>query len=87
MEIVARRDRATLAAIMNRVILPNTELHTDQWRGYLNIDLHVPAIFRHDTVNHTLHFVDPVTGTHTQVYSISTTGILAVNFTKNMNIF
>ena len=85
MEIVTIR--AILAAIMKRVILPHTELHTDQCRGYFNIDLHVLAILRHDTVNHTLHFVDPVTGTHTQVYSISTTKTLAVNFTKNMNIF
>ena len=67
MEIVSRRDRATLAGILNRAIAPNTELHTDEWRGYLNLDFHVPAVFSHDTVNHTYGFVNPVTGTHTQV--------------------
>lgn len=44
-----------------------TQVHSDMWRGYMNLPLHVPQVIQHDTVNHTFHFVDPLTGAHTQV--------------------
>ena len=67
MEIVQRRDRATLAPIMDRVFRPNTVVHSDEWRAYINLPQHVANCAAHDTVNHTRNFVNPVTGAHTQV--------------------
>ena len=65
-EILQRRNRATLAGVLNQVLNANSTVHSDQWRGYLNLPAHVPACINHDTVNHTYNFIDPLTGVHTQ---------------------
>ena len=67
MEIVPRRDRHTLTAVINRVLQVNSVIHSDEWRGYTNLPLFVPNCVQHDTVNHTYNFVNPITGAHTQV--------------------
>ena len=37
-------------------------LHSDCWRGYINLPYFVPRCTLHQTVNHSSHFVDPITG-------------------------
>ncbi|XP_044173176.1 uncharacterized protein LOC122957226 [Acropora millepora] len=65
-EVVERRDRITLTQILQRVLLPGAEVHTDDWGAYRNLHHHVPNITVHRTVTHQNSFVDPVTGVHTQ---------------------
>ena len=65
-EVVRRRDRATLKQILQRVLLPGSEIHTDDWGAYRNLHLYVPNVNIHRTVVHQNNFVDPVTGIHTQ---------------------
>ena len=67
MEIVPRRDRVTLTGVLNRKLVVNSIIHSDEWRGYLNLPQFVPASIQHNTVNHTFKFVDTVTGAHAQV--------------------
>ena len=67
MEIVPRRDRVTLTGMLNRKLVANSIIHSDEWRVYLNLPQFIPACIQHNTVNHTFNFVDPVTGAHTQV--------------------
>lgn len=59
---VPHRDAATLLPIINQYILPGTTIHSDMWAAYNNIG---QMGFQHQTVNHSLHFVDPQTGVHT----------------------
>ena len=66
-KIVPQSDRVTLKGVLNRKLVVNSIIDSDEWRGYLNLPQFVPACIQHDTVNHTFNFVDPVTGTHTQV--------------------
>ena len=65
-QVVAQRNRATLAPILQRVLLPGSELHSDDWAGYRNLERHVPNVRVHRTVVHRDNFVDPRTGIHTQ---------------------
>ena len=58
MEIVPRRDAATLLPIIQQHILPGTTTWSDKWAAYNR----VAAIAGHGVVNHSLHFVDPATG-------------------------
>jgi transposase-like protein len=65
MEVVPRRDANTLLPIIQAHTLPGTVIHSDQWRAYSQVTT-LPNVASHSTVNHSLNFVDPVTGTHTQ---------------------
>ena len=59
---VPQRDAATLLPIIQQWIAPGTTIHSDMWGAYnqlMNIG------YQHGTVNHTYHFVDPLTGVHT----------------------
>ena len=67
MEIVPRRNRATLTNIWNAKLAANSVILSDEWRGYQNLPQHVPACILHNTVNHTYNSVGPNTGAHTQI--------------------
>ena len=59
---VPRRDALTLLPVIQQWIIPGTEIWSDMWAAYRNID---QVGYTHGTVNHSLNFVDPVTRIHT----------------------
>ena len=65
MEIVQRRDACTLLPIIQAHCAPGTTVHSDEWASY-NAVGNIANIGQHGVVNHSLHFVDPMTGVHTQ---------------------
>ncbi len=59
---VEKRDSHTLLRLLKRHILPGTRIISDCWRAYTNIAN--TGLYQHENVNHSLNFVDAVTGTH-----------------------
>ena len=59
---VPKRDSATLLEAIRQHILPGTTVISDCWRAYNCLS---DEGYRHMTVNHSINFVDPVTGAHT----------------------
>ena len=65
MQLVARRDAATLLSIIQSHIAPGTIIHSDQGSMYNRVGT-LPSVSSHGTVNHSLEFVNSTTGVHTQ---------------------
>ena len=65
MTIVPSRDAGTLLPIIRAHTAPGTTIHSDQWRAYDSVNT-LPAVSTHEVVNHSLHFVGPAAGVHTQ---------------------
>ena len=65
-QIVDRRNIATLDPIIARCIQPGTVVYTDDWAAYRGMTVRINNVADHRVVVHTRHFVDPVTGFHTQ---------------------
>jgi len=63
-DIVPDRAAVTLLPIIQRHVAPNTTIMSDEWAAYQGL----PNVnnYTHLTVNHTVNFVNPVTGAHTQ---------------------
>lgn len=59
---VEKRDAKTLLAIIKEWIRPGTTIISDCWKAY---DCLEDEGFKHLTVNHSVNFVDPETGAHT----------------------
>ena len=65
MRVVARRDAATLLQIIRRFVRPGSIVWSDEWRAYSQVAT-LPNVASHSTINHSVTFIDPTTGTHTQ---------------------
>ena len=65
-KVVDRRDAATLHPVIERCVQPGTEVHTDDWATYRNIDRQINNVGAHQVVVYRRNFVDPRTGVYTQ---------------------
>ena len=65
MRVVTRRDAATHLPIIRRFLHPGSIVWSDEWRAYSQVTM-LPNVASHSTVNHSVTFIDPTTGTHTQ---------------------
>ena len=64
-QVIDRRDAATLLPIVQRCLVPGTDVHTDDWAVYHRLN-RLPNVNTHQVVVHAHNFVDPHTGMHTQ---------------------
>jgi hypothetical protein len=60
---VPNRSAETLLQVLSEHLLPGTLVFSDMWRGYISLSSRLDV--QHATVNHSLHFVDPITMVHT----------------------
>ena len=58
-------DAVTLLPITQAHDANGTIIHSDQWAAYRQV-ASLPSVSTHSTVNHSVTFVNPVSGTHTQ---------------------
>ena len=65
MQLVPQRDASTLLPIICAHTSPGTTIHSDEWAAYRRVS-NIPGVVAHNTVNHSLNFVDPAKGTHAQ---------------------
>ena len=65
MEIVHRRDAATLLPIINDHVAPGTSVWSDQWAAYNQVSS-LSNVSTHSTVNRSIEFVNVATGAHKQ---------------------
>ena len=65
MQMDDTRDAATLLPIIRAHTAPATITHSDEWAAYSRISQDIPHL-QHDTVNHTVEFVNRTNGVHTQ---------------------
>ena len=63
---VPDRSAATLMPIITQYILPVTTIMSDQWRVYNGIAAAPCMGYTQETVNHSLHFINPNTDANTQ---------------------
>jgi transposase-like protein len=62
---VTDKTSLTLLPIISKCILPGSTIISDKWGAYNDI-AKLPNNYRHLIVNHSEHFVDPISGAHTQ---------------------
>ena len=59
MQLVDLRNAATLLPIIQQHVHSGTVVHSDEWALCSQLS---SASYSHSSVNHSLHFVDPITG-------------------------
>ena len=79
---VEKRDEETIKDILDKYVEKGSIVHTDCWKGYLNIE---ESGFKHKTVNHSENFVDPETGAHTNTIEGLWNGIKLQIAPRNRN--
>ncbi|XP_039297793.1 uncharacterized protein LOC120354530 [Nilaparvata lugens] len=62
---VEDRSAQTLLPIIQQHVRAGSTIISDEWRAYRGIQ-GLPEQYNQETVNHSLHFVNPQTGAHTQ---------------------
>ena len=60
---VPNREKEVLLPLIQQRIAPGTTIMSDCWKSY---DCLSKEDFKHLTVNHSVNFIDPETGCHTQ---------------------
>ena len=60
--IVPNRSAQTLLPIIQQHVRTGSVIHSDEWAAYRRVQQLQPV----SAVNHSLHFVDPATGVHTE---------------------
>ncbi|KAI5154261.1 hypothetical protein ENBRE01_3338 [Enteropsectra breve] len=65
MKVVPNRRKETLGPLIEKHIAHGSDVHSDKHKTYLSFFKTNPN-YNYSYVNHELHFVDPVTGVHTQ---------------------
>ena len=65
MEVVSHRDANTLLPLITAHVAPGTIIHSDEWAAYNQVQ-RLPNVSSHELVNHSVNFVEPTTGVHTQ---------------------
>lgn len=63
-----KRDENTLLSLIQKHVATGSEIHTDCWKGYTNLEKYG---YIHKTVNHSTNFVDPDSGAYTQTIESS----------------
>ncbi|KCZ78309.1 hypothetical protein H311_00663, partial [Anncaliia algerae PRA109] len=65
---VADRSADTFLLIIARIVRPGSTIHSDEWRSYRDLTANG---YNHQTVNHSLHFVNLMNGVHTKELNLS----------------
>ena len=58
-----KRDENILISLIKKHVAVRSEIHTDCWKGYVNLEKHGYVL---KTVNHSTNFVDPESGAYIQ---------------------
>ena len=65
MELVPNHSAATLLPVIQQHVRPGSIVWSDDWAAYRRVQ-QLPPVTQHQTVNHSIEFVNPTTGFHTQ---------------------